>query len=115
MLVDRDSLPLPRVSDIPRLHRELYLPTDEVGRTAFSYNSSFSSDDNYFHFVYAEKEDAFISSTPQILYITLVRRTGHPVLTGKELVDVLPRSSSLASDEYFVSDGPQEVPFVGTE
>ena len=80
---------------------------------AFSHNRS-PSDNACFHLVYAGQEDAVISDEPQTLPVNLVGRTGHPAPTGNYLVATLPQSGVAASSEYFVSDGRQELPFVGS-
>lgn len=55
----------------------------------------------------------FTCGSPQILYGTLVRKTGNSALTGKYLVDIRPQSGITVLSKYSISDGCQKLPFVG--
>ena len=63
-----------------------------------------------FHLLYGGKVGITLSDEPQLLEVNLVRSKGSPALTGHYLVDMLPQSSFLSTQEHFVASGRQLLP-----
>ena len=107
---------LPRANDHPdtRLMGELSLHLHPPHPGASAYLPDPSASGENFHLRYTGTLGISLSSEPQSLPVTLVRRNGSPALTGHYLIEVSPRIGLPDSTVLFVSDGHQHLPITGT-
>lgn len=68
---------------------------------------------NHFRLVYVEHDDVHLCETLQVVDVVLVRNSGTPTPVGSHLVEILPESCVISTEEYFVCQCRQDIPPVG--
>ena len=68
-----------------------------------------------FHLVYSGDHEVCLHDSPLDLSVNLIRSCGTPAPIGCYLVNILPSSGIVSQLEYFVSNGEQELPFIGCD
>ena len=66
-----------------------------------------------FHLVYSGDDEICLHDNPLTLSVNLVRSCGTPAPLESYLVHILPTSGIVSRQEYFASNGKQELPFTG--
>ena len=103
---------LPRTSDDETLIGELTLrPNADVGVPTFTLSDEECR--GHYHLIYSGNHYVCLHNTPLTLNVKLTRSCGFPAPTGSYLVDTLPNPVVVSSRQYFVSNGEQELPFIG--
>lgn len=81
---------------------------DGTGPEAFIRDPHASSGSNWFRLAHARHDPVDLCATPRVISVALVRISGSSAPVDC-LVEMLPESDIIASEEYFVGNGGQEI------
>ena len=89
----------------------LSLRNDNLGSAA-AYIHNHEVSDAAYHLVY-DGQGVFLTDSPQLIPVNLVRLDGSPALTGHYMIDLLPVHDDSNPSKRFVFSGRQSIPLTG--